>query len=250
MFVTNARFIAGGQYKRVAKLGAWPDRIDAEASIMKRIPGVGKTASGFDAGVACCLNLIPRRKQRLSAILHAAYTEEAVEQVRREVEVFDWDPDFETVWWLAACHVCKETGVSEEEFEAQIFRFRLAMNNPDIRLDFARYAYGHMISIYETDTLDGIPFGREDGCIQGGFVSGHPVGVERADKHDLFFIGTYYPSLGLENFVWSDEVDEELGPRSGPVHGSAQYVKCATWDEMRRALGVVRRHLGRYQNFR
>ncbi|MBT5820335.1 MAG: hypothetical protein HOI24_02670, partial [Candidatus Magasanikbacteria bacterium] len=44
--------------------------------------------------------------------------------------------------------------------------------------------------------------------------------TEYAEEYDIYFVGTYLPSLGLEDFYWSADVDEQDRPLSGPVHGS------------------------------
>jgi hypothetical protein len=91
---------------RIAKLGGWPGYVSPD-SLGSRVPEEGGRSQGFDAGVACALDLIPREKQKLAATLHASYTPEAVEQVRREVTY--GDDRFsrtETYWWLIACSFC------------------------------------------------------------------------------------------------------------------------------------------------
>jgi len=119
---------------RVAELGNWPPYIPAE-SLLSRIPADNK-GSGFDAGLACALDLIPRDKQRLSATLHAAYTAEAVEQVLKESQYMD--PQSETTWWLAACHVCDEGAVVDEEhFLWQTQDFSFLVSNAEARVEMA-----------------------------------------------------------------------------------------------------------------
>ena len=103
---------------RVAKLGNWPPYINVEDSLPGRVPEYEKKGPGGDAGVGCTLDKIPRDKQRLAAILHAAYTEEAVEQVRRES--VDMDPNSETCWWLAMCSTCREGEVTFVDFLVQL----------------------------------------------------------------------------------------------------------------------------------
>ena len=62
----------------------------------------------------------------------------------------------------------------------------------------------------------------------------------------LHFIGTYEETLGLEEFTWGEgvpageAVDEHGRERSGPVHGSRQFVKCATRAEYERAVALVK----------
>jgi len=103
--------LVGWEATRVADVGDWPEwmKSTAKESLLSRVPTVDSKASGFDAGIACTLDLIPRSKQVLSAALHAAYTPDKVAQVIKEME--NIDADSETVWWLAACSVCDEGGV-------------------------------------------------------------------------------------------------------------------------------------------
>lgn len=68
---------------RVAELGGWPSYISHD-SLLARVPTPELRATGFDAGIACALDLIPRDRQRLASSLHAAYTPAVVAQARRE----------------------------------------------------------------------------------------------------------------------------------------------------------------------
>ncbi len=227
---------------RIARLGNWPAHIDAAASLMGRIPeDDGTTAPGFDAGIACALDIIPQDKQRLSAILHAAYTPEAVMQVRREAATMD--PDSETCWWLAACRVCEEDGVGAEEFCDQVGTMALLALEPESRRNAAIAELEEMCQLVFYDVLLGVPFGMQDGCIQGAYLSGNCFGTRYSEKNGLWYIGTYLPSLGLESFPWSDAKDERGRAKSGPNHGSRQFVTCATKEEFRQAVAVVRAYL-------
>lgn len=226
---------------RLAKLGNWPEWLDVEQSVLGRIPVEGsENAPGFDAGLACCLGLIPEDKQKLAAVLHAAYTPEAVEQVRSEAEAMD--PDSETCWWLAACSICDEGKVDSDRFLQQIESFRSLSQNPDARVEAAKKELAKMTSTFSLDR--GYPFGTIDGCMQGAYLSGHPFAVFYGEDYGIWFIGTFHDSLGLEDFEWSDEVDDQGRPNSGPVHGSQQFVKAANEEELTRALEVVKNHFG------
>ena len=68
-------------------------------------------------------------------------------------------------------------------------------------------------------------------------------GTSYSQNYGLYFIGTYETSLGLEDFEWSQEKDEQGRDKSGPVFGSKQFVKCATEEEWRRAMEVVKAKL-------
>lgn len=217
---------------RVADLGEWPKYIKS-GSLTDRVPkGDEKKAPGFDAGVACALGLIPEEKQTLAARLHANYSEEAVEQVRREIE--EADPDSPTTWWLAACAICKEGEINGEEFLEQVEEFKVLTKDPEKRLAVARTEFDKMKESFEV--INGIPHGTKDGCMQAAYIAGYPVAVMYAEKYGIFFVGTYLPTLGLEGFEWSDDKDENGNAKSGPVYGSKQFVKCADEEELHRVL--------------
>lgn len=219
----------------VAALGEWPEYISRE-TLIERIPKRdGEKAAGFDAGVACALGLIPEDKQRLSAKLHANYSLESVEQVRREM--VNNDPDSSTTWWLAACSICKEGKITTEEFLGQIEEFKKLVNNPEERQLRAKKEFEKMADAFEI--VNGVPFGTEDGCMQGAYLAGHKYAVMYAKNYNLYFVGTYLPSLGLENFEWSTEKDEKGNLKSGPVYGSKQFVKCKDEEELWRVLAKI-----------
>jgi hypothetical protein len=226
---------------RVSALGNWPAWMNGEKSLLERLPGETSTAAGFDTGLACALDLIPRDKQRLSAILHAAYTEEAVEQVRREAA--QMDADSETTWWLAACSVCKEGGIDREAFERQIAIFTGRGGDPHARVEDAQIEFAAMQKKFNVQP-DGIPFAVQDGGMQGAYLLGFNWAVQYNPAYGIFFIGTFKPSLGLEDFRFSEHADGQNRPMSGPVFGSRQFVKACTFDELTRAVAVVREHLG------
>lgn len=223
------------QAERVAELGEWPGWID-RASLTERVPEPGRPATGFDAGVACTLDLIPRQRQKLAARLHAAYTPDAVAQARREAA--EADPDSETTWWLAACSICEEGELSEPEFLSQVERFKELVADPAKRLEAAQGEYREMLARF--DLRDGVPVGTVDGAMQGAYLAGHEFAVMHAEQLGIYFLGTYHPSLGLEDFNWSERQDEQGRALSGPVHGSQAFVKCADSDELERALDRVR----------
>jgi len=228
---------------RVAELGQWPEWMKANAakSLSSRIPEAGKMAPGFDAGTACALDLIPRDKQALSAALHASYTPEKIAQVRKEMEHLD--PDSETAWWLAASHVCQEEkGVDKDRFLGQLKTFESLAREPKERLAAAIRCYTETMTHFETQT-HGVPFGKIDGCMQAAYLAGYPFGTMYSDKYNIYFIGTPFDSLGLEDFPWKDPDSKDHRGNSGPVFGSKQFVKCADEEEFKRALEVVKKKL-------
>jgi len=228
------------QAPRLAELGGWPSWFDAKASLVSRVPTGDVAAPGFDAGLACALDLIPRAKQALSAILHAAYTQVAVEQVRRETAFLD--ADSESAWWLAACSTCREGEVSASAFAEQVELFRRLVDDPGARREAALRELDAMKKHFVL--VDEAPFVIRDGGLQGAYLAGHDWGIQYAQAYGLFFIGTFLPSLGLEDFAFSARVDEQGRPMSGPVHGSRQFVKVSAFNELARAVAVVRAKLG------
>jgi len=232
---------------RVAELGNFPPYMDPQRSLAGRVPQDDVIAPGFDAGIACCLGIIPEDKQRLSAILHGAYTPEAVDQVRREI--VDLDPDSETTWWLAMSQVCisSKEMVDSAGFVKQVANAKQAEMSQEIRLSAARSAQRSLQGSYTVRPLgllmDGVAYGDTDGCIQAAYLDGFDLGVYRAELAGLWFIGTFRPSLGLEDFEWSTEVDDQERQKSGPVHGSSQYVKASSLSELAAAVEIAKRHL-------
>lgn len=225
---------------RVKELGHWPAWV-WEESLTARIPlNNDKPAPGFDAGIACSLNLIPQDKQKLAAVLHAAYTPEAVMQIREEAK--EMNSDSETAWWLAASSICDEGGVNQEKFIKQIKDFTNLSKNPEQRKQSAETMLNEIKHsfYFDPELGENVPFGTKDGCIQAAYVAGYPFGVQFAENYGLYFIGTYEQSLGLENFAWSDDKDEQGRAKSGPVFGSKQFIKCANKEELKKALEIVK----------
>jgi hypothetical protein len=252
---------------RIKELGNWPSHLD-EMSLVHRIPDEREnrlTAPGFDAGIACCLDLIPRNKQKLSAILHGAYTPEAVEQVRQELNCMlalaspticktldEWfdsfgsipkdfnDPmDFETCWWLAASYFCSEGDCDSKKVLEQIDNFK-KIENSVVRFALALNCWERMKSSFHV--VDNIPIALQDGGMQAAYIAGHKLSIMPA--YGIWFVGTYLSTLGIpENFNWTNLVDSKGRPMSGPVFGSKQFVKCATFNELHEILCLVRTHL-------
>lgn len=239
MELGKVRKVVEANAERVAKLGEWPTYIEP-GSLMERIPqDANEKAPGFDAGIACATDSIPRDKQELAARLHANYTKEAVMQVRKEVT--ERNPDSQTAWWLSACSVCKEGEIDGPAFLKQMQDFKAIAADPQAREAAAQKEFEHMTGSFSLK--EGVPYGDKDGCIQGAYIAGYPYGTQYADNYGLYFIGTYEDSLGLEDFKWSEQKDEKGRAKSGPVFGSKQFVKCVDEDEWRRAMEVVKAKL-------
>jgi hypothetical protein len=228
---------------RIARLGRWPDWIPP-SSLALRVPHLTSPApAGFDAGIACALDLIPSAAQPLSATLHAAYTPAAIAQVRSETDHLPLTPDSQTTWWLAACSVCDEGVATPASFAAQLERFAILRADPFLRVRAAIDCLFEMRVSFEI--RHGVAFALVDGGMQGAYIAGHELAASYSQTQDLYFIGTYLPSLGLDDFPWanpanpsSSDPSSRLG-RSGPVHGSKQYVKCQDLTELLAALAAV-----------
>lgn len=217
---------------RVAALGAWSDSIPP-MSLMQRVPVSldDHDVSGFDAGIACALDLIPRDRQQLAAKLHAAYTPGAVEQVRSEMTT-DMDPDSETCWWLAGCSVCMEGEVDGRTFLRQVESFVDLAGDPERRLIAAHRTARDMVTSYRIQ--DGFAHAIRDGGMQGAYLAGHDLAVQFSDAYGIFFVGTFRRTLSIPaDFGW------ESTDRSGPVHGSKQFVKAASAAELQRVLAAA-----------
>lgn len=249
---------------RIKELGNWAEYISIN-SLIDRVPDTNKTAPGFDAGIACALDLIPRDKQKLSATLHAAYTPKAVEQVRKEIKIikglledpyiskirsngnyFDVDRKLfglETFWWLLGCSICSESNVYDVLFKQQVRSFIEATELES--LHFIDTELKAVINDIENSffVVDNIPFATKDGGMQGAYISGYPFSVGAG--YGVWFVGTYYDSLGIpDDFLWSDKVDDQGRKCSGPVHGSRQFVKCSNLDELARVVKCATVYLG------
>jgi len=234
----------------VAACGQWPAHIDVADSLTARIPAADQPASGLDAGLATALGLMPAHAAPLAATLHAAYTPAAIEQLRADIEQTPgrvWrvkEADSPTCWWLAACRLCIEgDAVDEKTFRLQLLDFHTLATDPQARKAAAENMLNEMVRSF--DTARGYAFGTTDGAIQGAYIAGHDVAVLHHQTRDLYFIGTFRPTLGLENFPFADGTDEKGRPTSGPVHGSRQFVKCASLTEMEAAMESVKKHFAK-----
>ncbi|MDA3863353.1 MAG: hypothetical protein PF689_05735 [Deltaproteobacteria bacterium] len=224
---------------RIAKQGNWPEYIDAKGALCDRIPSAKKKASGFDAGLACALDLIPRNRQKLISTLHAAYNEKCVLQIREEADKML--PDSETCWWLAASSLVVYKKLSVPEFQDQINDFRLLIQDAMLRRDVAIEMFETMIKSYQM--INKIPLSVKNRGLQGAYLDGHDFAVQYHETEAKFFIGTFKESLGLDNFKFSQEKDENGNLISGPVFGSRQYVATNSFSELNQILKVVRNHL-------
>lgn len=223
---------------RIARLGEWPKEIPPR-SLLWRVPTIAKNAAGFDAGIACALDLIPCDKQEFSARLHANYSTDLMAEARKQF--VSGDSESPAIWWLSASSLCRAKGVDTKKFLQQIENFKKISKDPELRKRNAEREYKRTISSYVIK--DGAPYGERDGCIQGAYLDGYLYASFYNKDLDIYFIGTCEPSLGLEDFKWSDERDEDGLVKSGPVAYSKQFVKCANEKEWREALEIVKNRL-------
>lgn len=238
--VDLARLVVRTETPRVAALGGWGQRTHRDRLAL-RVPTGRVAAPGFDAGIACALDLIPRSRQRLSARLHAAYSEAAITQVREEVA--NLSPDSESCWWLAACNLCVDSLVDLSTFVRQLVSFHALTGDDAKRLLSAQCQLAVMHAGFEV--TDGVAVSVAPGGMQGAYIFGHDLAVSHDTSRGIWFIGTFRPSLGLEDFPWRDLGDpsaadpEQRMGRSGPVHGSRQFVKCCDVEELEGALAAA-----------
>ena len=232
--------------ERVKQLGAWPSHKKIE-SLISRIPENGEKSSGFDAGIACALDLIPRDKQRLSAVLHGNYTPDAILQVKNETEGANskdvsWSfGETETCWWLLGCRFCQEGEQDAKSILQQVNDFRILSKSTYARIEAALNEWKKMQRSFTV--VDGIALATQDGGMQAAYINGHSVAIQ--PMHGIWFVGTYHESLGIpDNFKWCDDKDDQGRSKSGPVFGSKQFVKCANFDELCSILNFARVQLG------
>jgi hypothetical protein len=235
--------MASSMAKRVSESCAdWPDWANPE-DLLTRIPGTDSLAAGLDAMLACALWLVPEEAWSLSAGLHVNWNSERVNLIRAAIAA-ELPPDHPVTWWAAMCRICKEGEVDQAYFLRQIAHAHLLRANSTARREAAHSVLEEMRGMFSL-TDEGYPIGTADGCLQGMYVSGFDWGVHDArGVYGIFFIGTCQSSLGLEDFEWGTEEDDQGRPKSGPVFGSPQFVKCADEAELERALAVVREKLG------
>lgn len=227
----------------------WPDWANPE-DVLQRIPGVDKLGPGLDSFLACILWIVPEEAWSLSAGLHVNWNHERVSLIRAAIAE-DLPPDHPATWWAAMCSICQEGEVDQTLFMQQIVHAYMLRTNPVARREAADAELTRMRGLFSVDFPNfpwaegAFPIGTEDGCLQGMYISGYDWGVHDAtETYGIYFIGTCRESLGLEDFEWGTEKDDQGRDKSGPVFGSPQFVKCADKAELRRAIEVVKAKLG------
>ncbi len=237
----DIRTMVRAEGARIKELGDWAEWMDPDKSLTDRIPqDDDESYPGFDAGIACALNLIPSDKQKLSAIMHAGIKPEAIEQIRSEIT--EMDPDSETVWWLAGCNVCEEGTVDASKFRAQVEAFQELTADPKKRVEAARDELDKMMSTFETSTY-GVPYGTVDGCMHGAYIAGHPLATTYDPNHGIFFIGTFDQPLDthLQDYPWKNPDQGKERGTSGVINPN--FIKCADEEEFRAVLAHLEQHV-------
>lgn len=171
--------------------------------------------------------------------MHAAYNEKSVLQIREEADKMM--PDSETCWWLAASSLVVYKKLTVPEFHDQINDFHLLIQDAMLRRDVAIEMFETMINSYQM--VNKVPFSVKNRGLQGAYLDGHDFAVQYHEAEAKFFIGTFKESLGLENFEFSQDKDENGNLISGPVFGSRQYVATNSFSELTQILKIVRKHL-------
>jgi hypothetical protein len=232
---------------RVADLGHWTSKVRAKAveTLLARIPQNGARASGFDAGIACALDLIPRDRQQLSAMLHANYTADAIMQVRQEAVRLE--ADSQTCWWLAACSelTCDQGEVTPVRFLQQVKNFSMIAQDQAFRKVIAEQTFSDQEHKYRV--IDGVPFVVRDGGMQAAYLHGFNWGVEYGEAYSLFFVSTALNSLGVfeREFPFSSRRDERGRAMSGKLsNDTLQRCKCSSIEELAAVVRMVRENLG------
>ena len=128
------------------------------------------------------------------------------------------------------CSVCDESESTHARFAAQVAAAVRLSENPVERVSAAVDAYGQMGAAYEV--VDGLPWATCDGGMQGAYLHGHRVAAAAGtgQSEGVWFLGTYYRTLGLEGF--------EFAEGSGPVHGSPQFFKFTSRAELAEAFAA------------
>ena len=129
--------------------------------------------------------------------------------------------------------------VDSDAFEAQVVAALELAKSESLRLSAAMDGLESLRDSYIV--MDGVAYGDTDGCIQAAYLDGIDLGVYRHEGYGLWFIGTLHPSLGLEDFEWSTDVDDQGRAKSGAI--SSQFVKASSLSELAAAVEIAKRHL-------
>ena len=181
----------------------------------------------------------------LACKLHAAYTQDAVEQVIEEMK--DLNANSGTAWWLAACTICEKWDIGQSDFLQQIELFKNLKNNEKNFVEVSKKEYEYMISLTEKTTYK-FPYGTVDWAMQWAYLTGNTYGTMYAKKYGIYLVWTYKDSLWLEDYDWS-KYHPERDPNnskedSWPVFWSKQFIKCANEEQFLDVMKIVQWKLG------
>jgi hypothetical protein len=227
--------------RRVAALGGWADDAEHLEALYEALPtDPSGTRFMLSLAMACCLDLIPREKQRLAAIMHRGASEEAILQIRKDLrdEGRSVDPDSETAWWLAVLGYCnRESNIYQ--LLAQIETCKGVSSAAAGRESLAESMLtGMRWSFY---VVDGVAFLPGSHSSSTPYFFGHDFVVGFDREEHAFTLSTFRASLGLESFPFSERCDKG-GTRLSRSFDS-QSAQIGSFEELGDAIMVVRRTL-------
>lgn len=226
---------------RLAAIGVWPPRFDRKKSLLVPIPEENGFADGINPGLACALNVIPEPMQLLSAMLHGGFTPDAVHHFRQEQAWLTYVNG--ATWYLAVRGIPKQTPkVSFSEFKIQLEALKALGSDKRGLVKLAQEELERMRKSFLV-MADGIPFATSKTSLQNAYLLGYDWGVWSNPEAPLYFLETFQPSLGLDDFPPSKPGTQRRA-KSGLVGTSKQLAKMLTFEDLGRAIAGVRQHLG------
>jgi len=176
---------------QIARMGKWPEIFEAD-SIASGIPTNGTRRFGFNAVIACALELIPQDRWWLPALVYHGWLSEEVHQIRREAR--EMQPNAETTWYLAAESLRREGGVDTATFLEQVAQFSSLAKTPEDRAAAARDEFRRRGTLFSIDRY-GFPFGTAQGCVDAAYIHGHRLATCFVEESQTYYISTYMPRL-------------------------------------------------------
>lgn len=234
--------VVNEEARRVATLGGWADDAEHLEALYEALPtDPSGTRFMLSLAMACCLDLVPREKQRLAAIMHRGTSEEAILQIRKDLrdEGRSVDPDSETAWWLAVLGYCnKESNL--HQLLSQIDTCKKVSSAAAGRESLAgSMLTGMRWSFYVVDGVAFLP-GSHSSSTPYFFGYDFVVGFDREER--AFTLSTFRVSLGLETFPFSERCDKGGTRLSRPF--GPQSAQIGTFEELGEAVTAVCRKLG------